>query len=113
MSLVTKDDIDRYLAHPEWYTDTGAIPPTKRRITCLDGFSLSVQASRTHYCRPRSNKGPWNEVEVGFPTRVEEALMPYAEDRENPTGTVYGCVPIGVVVGVVNAHGGAALGGEQ
>ncbi len=37
-------------------------------IVCNDGTIISVQASETHYCKPRSNYGPWYLVEVGFPT---------------------------------------------
>ena len=75
-------------------------------IQCQDGLKLSVQTASTAYCTPRDDYGPWTCVEVGFPTEEVEALMEYAEDPDNPTGTVYGYVPIQVVVDVVNANGG-------
>jgi len=78
------------------------------RIVCKDGFSMSVQASRGHYCTPRNNLGPWVEVEVGFPSGIEPDLLPYAEDPENPLRTVYGRAPILVVDAVVARHGGIA-----
>jgi hypothetical protein len=93
------------------------------KIRCKDGFEFSVQASTTHYCEPRSNVGPWNAVEVGFPNAEEELLLPYAEDPEHPTETVYAYVPVGVVEEVIKKHGGFAqcmrlpvevvLGGEE
>jgi hypothetical protein len=45
-------------------------------------------------------------VEVGFPSKREALLMPYAEDRRIPTATVYGYVPIETVAEVIEKHGG-------
>ena len=41
-------------------------------ITCSDGVSLSVQASRSHYSSPRSLYGPYSKVEVGFPGKDDK-----------------------------------------
>jgi hypothetical protein len=79
-----------------------------KTITCKSGLSLSVQASHSHYCSPRDNKGPWSQVEVGFPSSKVEELMPYAENSCNPCGTVYGYVPIEVVEHVIESNGGIA-----
>ena len=81
-------------------------PHVRPHILCKDGLKLSVQASDTHYCRPRRNKGPYYEVEIGFPSEKIEELMEYAEDAKNPTGTVYGNVPVDVVDSIIEAHGG-------
>ena len=68
---------------------------------------MSVQANSGSYCTPRNGgTGPWSQVEVGYPSSKEELLMPYAEDAYDPTGTVYGYVPIGVVDEVIATHGG-------
>lgn len=75
-------------------------------LRCTDGFGLSVQASNMHYCSPRDNEGPYDTVEVGYPSEVVEAFMPYCEDPTTPTGTVYAQVPIEVVLTVINKHGG-------
>jgi len=77
-----------------------------RRVVCKDGFSVSVQASSTHYCTPKSNLGPYTEVELGFPSEPVEAWMPYADNVDNPTGTIYGYVPIELVEEVLKKHGG-------
>lgn len=78
------------------------------RIECKDGFTMSVQASRTHYCSPRLDEGFWSSVEVGYPSEREELLMPYVENAAEPTETVYGYVPICVVAKVIDKHGGFA-----
>ncbi len=75
-------------------------------MVCKDGFKMSVQASETHYCSPRSDNDIYTEVEVGFPSEKEDLLMEYAESQDNPTGTVYGWVPVEVVAQVVVKHGG-------
>lgn len=79
------------------------------RIVCADGFSLSVQASYAHYSTPRENdKTTYIKVEVGFPSAREESLMPYAEDKEDPTGTIYAFVPTQIVAAIITDHGGVA-----
>jgi hypothetical protein len=75
-------------------------------ITCASGLTFSAQASVTHYCTPRDSVGPWEEVEVGFPSERVEEFMEYADDPDEPTGTVYGYVPVEVVEAVVDSHGG-------
>ncbi len=80
--------------------------PIAARITCKDGFSLSVQANKATYCSPRENLGPWYEVEVGFPSAKPEFIMEYAETPDEPTQTVYGYVPIELVEQLIAHHGG-------
>lgn len=77
-------------------------------VQCVDGLKMSVQASRTHYCAPREDYGPWFKVEVGFPNQKVDELLHYAEDPDRPTDTVYGYVPIEIVASVIDAHGGLA-----
>jgi len=77
------------------------------RIICEDGTTLSVQASALHYASPRTNRGPYKAVEVGFPS-VEPPLAweQYAEDWGDPTGTVYGYIPLELVSFYIASHGG-------
>ena len=84
----------------------GSSFPLAKRIVCTDGFSLSVQATRGAYCTPRTNLGPWLEVEVGFPSAKPELIMHRAEDPERPTKTVYGYVDIELVEQLIELHGG-------
>ena len=76
------------------------------RIICKDGFSMSVQAGDTLYCSPRSNQGPWDEVEVGFPSHEDKDLLQYAERPNHPVDTVYAYVPVALVESVMEKHGG-------
>ena len=81
------------------------------QVVCADGFKMSVQAHDGAYCSPRiDNAESYDEVEVGFPSSVEPLLMDWCEDKEDPTGTVYGYVPAQVVVNVIAKHGGMVEG---
>jgi hypothetical protein len=95
------------------------------RVVCADGFSVSVQASNFNYCSPRTDEGPWESVECGFPTEKDSVLQEYAEDpdagttRVGPKGetietgqvqTVYGWVPSNVILQVIESHGGVISG---
>lgn len=78
-----------------------------RRITCKDGFSMSVQANNNAYCRPRTLDTPyWTEVEIGYPSQIEPLLWEYAESAHDWTETVYPYTPVEVVAAVVEVHGG-------
>ena len=82
------------------------------RIVCADGFSMSVQASKHNYCTPRKDEASkYEEVEVGFPNGYEALLAPYAEDKEDYTGTIYAWVPSSVITTVCVKHGGVVSGG--
>lgn len=72
---------------------------------------MSVQAGEGMYCEPRSDTGPYTEVEVGYPSESDPLLLPFAEDKSAPTETVYGWVPKSVVLAVVAKHGGIVSGG--
>lgn len=98
------------------------------RIECKDGFSMSVIAGPGTYCHPRpallpefppgrgvgyevpySYSGPYTHVEVGFPSSRPSpwrTWKKFCEDGDNPTGTVYGYVPIEIVKRLVKFHGG-------
>ena len=81
------------------------------RVVCADGFKMSVQASAYNYCQPQMRDAVrYETVEVGFPTATEPMLMPYAETPENPTDTVYACVPVELVTNVIVRHGGIVSG---
>lgn len=81
-----------------------------KTITCADGFRMSVQASASAYSTPRNNEGPYETAEIGFPSEEETLIMEYAEDRNNPTNTVYAYVPSSVVSLVCAKHGGIVDG---
>jgi hypothetical protein len=79
----------------------------KPRIECVDGFNMSVQASYYHYATPRDDFADhYTHVEVGFPSMGDELLTPYADDPEDVIETIYGYVPVEIVVAVIEKHGG-------
>ena len=75
-------------------------------IICNSGLKLSVQASRYHYCDPKSDIGPWEEVEVGYPSRKIDELIHYAENEDEPTNTIYLHVPVRLVEKIIEENGG-------
>ena len=84
---------------------------TNKPVTCADGFTMSVQANEGSYCTPRIDDADfYTEVEVGYPSHKESLLMHYAENRDKPTGTVYGWVPATTVAMVCAKHGGVLSG---
>lgn len=84
--------------------------PLIKRLELADGESLSVQTGHTHYCMPRDNYGPWVLVEVGYPSvDPGEEWKEYFDgdwDETDHTDSVYGYVPINLVVKFINDHGG-------
>ena len=88
------------------------IQPAREVVICKDNFRMSVQASRNHYCHPKENgiDISYTSVEIGFPTEKEDLLMDWAEDGDKPTETVYGYVPVSVVIDVIEKHGGVSSG---
>lgn len=81
--------------------------PHMPRLVMESGASISVQASEYNYSSPRTNNGPFTKVEAGFPSETAPATWEqYAEEWSKPTDTVYGYIPIEMVMLYVGAHGG-------
>ena len=81
-----------------------------KQITCTDGTKLSVQASRTHYCKPREDTGPYSHVEVGFPSIAPpDTWSKYAEEWDKPTDTVYAGIPVELVEEFISEHNKTGL----
>ena len=82
-----------------------------KMVVCADGFSMSVQANQGAYCSPRLDRQKeYSQVEVGFPSQEESLLMPYCENPNDPTETVYGWVPVNIVTDIIAKHGGIVEG---
>jgi hypothetical protein len=81
-------------------------------IRCIDGTELSVQASSTHYCAPRTDTGPYTHVEVGYPSATPPRAWAGYADGEYPDVDVYGYVPVDLVREYIEAHGGEAWRAE-
>lgn len=80
------------------------------RVVCKDGFSISIKASERAYCNPKNNIGPYDSVELGYPNFPEPMISGFAEIIDQPTETVYGWVPVGIVQAVIIKHGGIVDG---
>ena len=75
-----------------------------KKIECVDGFTISVQASDIHYADFNIDGLDYSHVECGFPNSEPEYIMDYADDPSSPTDTVYGYVPIELVESLINLH---------
>ena len=78
------------------------------RMYAVDGFNISIQTGDCHYCSPRSNKGPWTHVEMGFPSQEEPAIAEWAECPDDLVESVYAYAPIDVIAEVFEKLGGIA-----
>lgn len=88
-------------------THAYGIQENRPRLYCNDGYSISVQASAFHYCKPRLDGiQDYESVELGFPSTEDELINEYAEDDSDYTKTVYGYVPIEIIEELINKHGG-------
>lgn len=78
------------------------IPVIRPQVKCADGFTMSVQASSSHYCIPRKDgEGYYSAVEVGYPSETTPEFF-----KHSAGGEVYNCVPIDEVQKVCDNHGG-------
>lgn len=96
------------LSGPPTMTQAGdySYPNNREKITCADGFTVSIQASNGHYCKPRNNDGGYTEFELGYPSSPDDLIQEFAEDPDAPCSTVYGYVPKAVVQALIEKHGG-------
>lgn len=73
----------------------------RRHIICKDGFELSVQASKYHYCYPRRTQKYYQEFEVMCDISMDKPLLERYHD-----GTICAYVPASVIERVILHHGG-------
>jgi len=104
----TLDDWRKFIDKHPRIVNSGSVGSVLRpSITLGDGTKLSLQASEFHYCTPRtSNADFYTAWEIGFPSKVIPEILEWAEDADKPTDTVYGYVPVEVILNVIKARGG-------
>lgn len=74
---------------------------------CKDGFTVSIQASEYSYCSPRvTDDVTYSSFELGFPSMDVPELAEWKDGDGDDKGTVYGYVPVDVVVKLLEKHGG-------
>lgn len=79
------------------------------RIRLANGVTLSVQASKYHYCCPRENLpfDQYDSFEIGFPSQHIEALDGYCEGNlTTDECDVFAYVPKDVLLSIVEQAGG-------
>ena len=78
---------------------------------CADGFTLSIQASKFHYCTPRlDNQTTYTAVEIGYPDDL--AWPDYLEQYVDEGRVVATYVPIALADRWVAEHGGIRRKGK-
>ena len=79
-----------FLAHTERQGIDG-FQRSRPHIRCQDGFSLSVQAGKQFYSRPKVDihGGDYTHVELGRLSEEEPMLLPYAENPRKPKKSIY------------------------
>lgn len=111
------DTINKFLTETLKTDNIGhgiVIQNMRPQLVCKDGFKISVQASKYHYCSPRVDGYViYEEVELGYPNMEDELIAKFAEDPGDLTGTVYGYVPVEVVNQLIEKHGGILESEEE
>lgn len=76
------------------------------RLLMASGLSISIQASHTHYCTPRTHVpcAEYTEFELGYPNWNVPALNQWEE--ECGWGGIYPYTPKEVIEEVIAANGG-------
>lgn len=98
-------DLKEYLKDMSNIEDSGYI--VRDMIICNDGFFISIQASKRHYCTPRETlyNGEYTALELGFASKKDDLISQYAENPEDLTG-IFPYVPIEVVEKLMLKHKG-------
>ena len=69
-------------------------------IVCNDGFEISVQASKCHYCSPRENDADYNSVEI-FVEKKDKSIEQLLDKNK-----VAGWVKHEIVQNLIDKHEG-------
>lgn len=79
----------------------------RKRTKCADGFTISIQASEIHNCKPAQLFAEtFESLELGYPSKKDKLILRYADSPKHPKNTVYTYVPWDVVEKLVKKHGG-------
>lgn len=82
-----------------------------KRVVCADGASMSVQASRLHYCTPEDDEGPYTAVEVGYPSGIADEEFVDAYAHQLYVGQdITPRVPVYTILSIIERHGGMVEG---
>lgn len=75
-------------------------------LRCKSGLVLSVQASMYHHCYPKTNQGPYDNVEVMIieGQGLDNRWYKYSTDGSTPL--LYAFVPVHIVNETIHNNGG-------
>lgn len=78
------------------------------RAKCADGYSVSIQAGSGAgvRCWPNEDTDKFTHVALDLPSCVDEELLPYRYDLDDPDEIFYFFVPVEIVDKVLEKHGG-------
>lgn len=96
--------VNEYLKETQRPDDNGF--QVRPRVTCADGYEISIQAGKGMYSTPRDVASYYTHVELGFPNIFDDSISKYAEDHKVKTKTVFPYVPVGEVDALLEKHGG-------
>lgn len=100
--MTTIDQLQALLGKPARLIHGYPFKDVLPAIKCVDGTTLSVQASENHYCTPREDVGPYTEVEVWCIKATTNVAPHFDYVDDEPSAYV----PIEAVVQFIDAHGG-------
>lgn len=106
----TEQDVNNHIYHNYLKNNESPAKLFKEivsRFVCENGFNVSIQASKYHYCEPRENGlSSYTKLELGYPSKmVPEYVWEYADNLEQLEDTVFAYVPIELVVKLLNDLG--------
>lgn len=93
------------LTFREFLTACGKVR-SRPKITCSDGFKMSVQGNEMAYSIPKKTGTEFDAMEIGFPSEQEDLILEFAQNPSDPTGTIYGFIPIDLIELIIEKHGG-------
>ena len=102
----------------------------RQRVEFANGSTVSIQANSFAYCQPQNNEGPYEEVELGYPSDnciLPKLLLKYQEnsnyggmddygtpvesEMSKPEDSVFPYVPANIVKKLIRLNGGV-VGGD-
>lgn len=78
-------------------------------VICNDGFSISIQGQDGSYSIPRKFTNKYDSMELGYPNMVDEIIREFAEDVNDPMGSIYGYVDFDIIDKMINNHHGISI----
>jgi len=91
------------------------LEPQKTRdwLTCKSGLVLSVQAGEYLYCTPRTNIGPYSEVEVMVQAGEIPPTLLHEWTKYGSMDDVFGYIPVSLVDTTIEMCGGIGNGNDK